>query len=160
MVQGQFSSSFNPRQEKRRLFSIFRQRHSDLIILQIANLESVRGLKIEGLIQYCGVAQSDDGRKWLVTAPVGSPIIEGGDPMTIVERFAFVARIVGQLHELSRFLHGDLSYGNIISTEEGPRIIDWGTLQHQDSQSEVSGLLQPVQGAARIYVLFPGYCWL
>jgi serine/threonine protein kinase len=82
-----------------------------------------------------------------VTRPVGSPIDEGGDAPTIVDRFRTIATTLGVLHEKHRFLHRDISYLNLVISPGGPRIIDWHTLESTLEDKVVSGFHR-LEGAA------------
>jgi hypothetical protein len=41
-------------------------------------------LHIDGVIDFCGVAKSDDKREWLITAPVGARI-DDGESMDVIK---------------------------------------------------------------------------
>lgn len=56
--------------------------------------------------------------------------------MSLNERFRRVATTIGKLYE-SQLLHRDLSYSNLIATNQGPRIIDWRTLQQTGGNKQV-----------------------
>lgn len=101
-------------------------------------MRRLANLHIEGVIDFCGVAKSDDKREWLVTAPVGARV-DDGEPEDVIERFRRLAITVGKLYEI-KLLHRDLSYSNLIITDQGPRIIDWRTLEQMGGDKQVSCL--------------------
>lgn len=87
------------------------------------------GLKLKGIVNFCGVAVSPDNREWLVTQPFGNPITEGDDPATILGRLRTIATTLEDLHNNHHLLHRDISLGNLLNSPSGPCIIDWHTLE-------------------------------
>jgi hypothetical protein len=86
-------------------------------------MRKVAKLQLDGVIQFCGVAKSAGERRWLLTTPVGVRI-DDGDAVVVIDSFHSIATTIDKLYQKG-FLHGDLSFNNLISTESGPKIIDW-----------------------------------